>query len=122
LSKKVTSLFEQIGADRLRAIIDDFYLRAFADYIIGHFFFGKDHSKISTAQYHFTTRLLGGPEPYVGRSLTDIHGTLEIRAPHFDRRMVLLRQTAIESGLSEDIVHQWLGLEHNLRTTILKRI
>jgi truncated hemoglobin YjbI len=38
------SLFDQVGAARLRAMVADFYERVFADVMIGFLFVGKDRA------------------------------------------------------------------------------
>ena len=41
------TLYDQIGEEFIRRAIIEFYKRAFADMMIGHFFFGKNHDELA---------------------------------------------------------------------------
>jgi len=114
------SLYERIGSDRIRQAITEFYLRAFDDGIIGHFFFGKDREEITKKQISFAERMLGGPNPYVGKALIPVHAVFDIRPPHFGRRQVLMKQTALEVGIPMELVHEWMRLEEQLRSLVIR--
>ena len=72
------------------------YERAFADMIIGHFFFGKDQAHITRQQTAFATSMLGGPAAYRGAPLVAAHRPFAISAPHFQRRQMLMREVLAE--------------------------
>ncbi len=114
------SLYERIGSDRIRQAVTEFYLRAFDDGIIGHFFFGKDRLEITQKQISFAERMMGGPHPYVGKPLIPVHAELDIRPPHFGRRQVLMKQAALEVGISMELVNEWMKLEEQLRSLIIR--
>jgi truncated hemoglobin YjbI len=115
----MASIFEGIGAERLESILAVFYQRCFADVMIGHFFFDKDHDALLRQQLTFTSSMLGGPRAYEGRPLPQIHGILPIRPAHFARRQVILRETIMEHGLTPDIAQAWLQKEEKLRDLIM---
>jgi hemoglobin len=113
------SIYERIGATRLQAILNDFYLRCFEDVMIGHFFFEKDHDELLKHQLAFTAAMLGGPNQYEGRPVALIHKPLSIRLAQFMRRRVILREAMAEHGLEPDIIEAWLKIEDRLRSLVL---
>ena len=114
------SLYERIGPEVIRRSLTLFYERAFADGIIGHFFFGKDRLHITEMQIEFATAMLGGPRHYRGRPLAAAHAQLDIRRPHFMRRQTLLREVLDEVGVAPELRDAWLGLEEALRPVVTR--
>lgn len=114
------SLYDDVGAARLRLIIEDFYHRAFLDPIIGHFFFGKQHKALVEGQIQFTARMLGHNEPYKGRGLREVHASLDIRKPHFMRRQVLLQESMQRFQLDQKTQQAWLDLEQRFIPILVK--
>lgn len=113
------NLYEEIGPSRLRAILQDFYLRCFDDVMIGHFFFDKNHDELLQHQLTFTAALLGGPNAYQGRPVAPIHKPLKIRPPQFMRRRVILRETMQDHGLEEHLMDAWTQIEDKLKNLVL---
>lgn len=110
-----------MNVELIRRVVSKFYERAFADPIIGHFFFNKDHASLIEKQTEFARNMLGDHAvPYSGRPLTEIHHTLAIRRPHFMRRKVLMEETLTELGVEEGLKSKWLRLEDRLRSQIVK--
>lgn len=101
------------GETRLRAIIDDFIERVFADIMIGFFFVNADKARIQRFEFEHARALLGGSEPYTGRPLRQAHAAHPIRGGHFMRRMQILRQVLAAHGVPAEIQAAWL--EHDLR-------
>lgn len=116
------SLFEQIGEPFIQQAIKAFYDRAFADPIIGHFFFGKDHNDLTKKQVDFTIALLGGENRYQGKNLAAAHKDLILREPHFNRRQILMKEVLAELQLDPILAKSWLKLEERLQDQIIKRI
>lgn len=114
------SLYERIGAELVERALTDFYVRAFTDGIIGHFFHGHDRENITRQQIAFATAMLGGPRLYKGRALEAVHHPLAIRPPHFGRRQVLMREVLDDQGLAPDLRDAWLAREEQLRPLIMK--
>ncbi len=115
------NLFEQIGSETIEKVITEFYIRAFDDIIIGHFFFGKDRLDITKKQIDFAIAMLGGPRNYNGKPLETAHEALSIRPPHFGRRQVLMADVLSECGVEEDLAKGWLTMEERLRPLIFKK-
>ena len=113
------TLYDEIGKEFVEKAITEFYIRAFEDRMIGHFFFEKNREYITRMQIDFATSALGGPRNYVGKSLVEAHRTLNMRLPHFKRRQVLMAEVLDELGLRDDLKQKWLDLEESLRPLIL---
>jgi hemoglobin len=116
------TLFEQIGAEIIEKVITEFYIRAFDDIIIGHFFFGKDRLDITKKQIDFANAMLGGPRQYSGKPLETAHESLSIRPPHFGRRQVLMANVLAELNVPEEAAKGWLAMEERLRPLIFKKV
>lgn len=112
-------LYETLGDELITQVITIFYERAFADPIIGHFFFNRDRQHLTSQQIDFSRGLLGGPMRYRGKPLLHAHQPLAIRPAHFDRRQVLMRQVLAHCGVAEDAAQQWLAKEAALRPLIV---
>jgi truncated hemoglobin YjbI len=114
------NLYLEIGKDKIEAAITEFYVRAFADPIISHFFFGHDRLALTKKQIQFACRMLGSTERYTGKSLAIAHKNIDVRPAHFGRRQVLMKEVAIAVGIDPTLVHEWMKLEELLRPIIVK--
>lgn len=94
------SLFDELGPDRLRAVIVDFYRRVFDDVMIGFLFAGKDRARLIEREYELTARMLGGGVRYQGRPLREAHARVPILGGHFDRRLQLMKDALDAAGAS----------------------
>jgi hemoglobin len=107
------TLYEALGGeDKLRAVIDDFVERVFADIMIGFFFASADKQRIKSFEFEHASALLGGPHAYSGRPLRQAHAKHPIRGGHFARRMQILRQVLAAHAVPEAVQARWL--EHDL--------
>jgi truncated hemoglobin YjbI len=75
---------------------------------------------ITRHQIAFATAMLGGPRGYRGRPLETVHHALAIRAPHFGRRQMLMREVLDEMGLAPELRDAWLAREEQLRPLIMR--
>lgn len=116
------TLFDKIGPEFISKAITDFYIRAFQDPLIGHFFFNKDREELTSKQIQFTSKLLGAQSiNYEGKPLGEAHHNLRIRKVHFDRRQQVMRETLEELGLNQELSNAWLELERKLSSLILNK-
>jgi hemoglobin len=113
------TLYEDIGEETLRTVITEFYKRAFADPIIGHFFFHFDRHHLTEQQIDFARALLDGPQRYQGKPLKAAHAPFDIRKPHFGRRQVLMREVLDDYGVAPRLRDAWLEREERLKPLIL---
>ena len=113
------SLYDQIGHAFITKAVAEFYQRAFADVMIGHFFFKSDINHITSQQIAFVSAMLGGPSTYQGKPLKLAHKPFLIRPVHFNRRQVLMREVLTDLGLAQNLADAWLAIEDQFRQVII---
>ena len=113
------SLYDQIGHAFITKAVAEFYKRAFADVMIGHFFFKSDINHITTQQIAFVSAMLGGPSTYQGKPLKHAHKPFLIRPAHFNRRQVLMREVLNDLCLDDELTDAWLATEEHVRHVII---
>lgn len=114
-------LYQNLGADQgLRAVLHDFYKRMAQDVMIGFFFNGKDPTQIADRQMDFLKRAMGASDSYSGKPPTSAHSELPpILSGHFDRRLVILRETLKDHRLSDSDIEVWLSFENAFRESVV---
>ena len=117
----MSDLFKQIGEENIRAVVEDFYDKAFSDPLISHFFFGKDKQRLIEMQVTFSAILLGSKEhSYQGRPMQKAHSGLPFKNVHFNRRQVLMRESLEKKNIPPALATEWLNLEEKFRALIVK--
>ncbi len=106
------SLFDQIGGDALRAVIEDFYERVFADIMIGFLFIGKDKQRLIDKEWEFTAQLLDGEVKYTGKPMREAHAKSPILGGHFERRLQILKNVMADHDVPAPVRERWI--EHTL--------
>lgn len=102
--KSPQTLFDKLGGEsRLRAIIETFVDRVFADRMIGFFFRNADRSRIKELEYQLAARFLGADVEYRGRPLAKAHANHPIMGGHFARRRQILSETLDSYGVPAEI-------------------
>jgi truncated hemoglobin YjbI len=119
----VPGLVERIGgAEALRAILRRFYARLYADPMVGFFFAGRDLGRIVDGQLAFLLWAFGAVPQLRAKHPRDAHGALPpILRGHFDRRLVILRETLEREGLAAEDVEAWLRVERSMRRQVQAR-
>jgi hemoglobin len=108
--------FEQIGGElALRAIIDEFVDRIFADMMIGFFFQRANKERIKRFEYEHAAAFLGAPVTYGGRDLREAHKSHPIMGGQYARRRRILETTLEKHGVPAEIRDAWLGHQDALR-------
>jgi hemoglobin len=80
------SIFDQIGGPpAVTAAVDDFYRRVLGDPELAAYFDGIDLKRLKSHQRAFIAAAIGGPDPYLGRSMREAHAPFDIQPAHFDR-------------------------------------
>jgi hemoglobin len=110
--------FEKIGAEKLRAVIADFYDRVFTDVMIGFLFEGKSKQTLIQREYEFTAGFLGGDVKYTGRPMRVAHAQSPIFGGHFERRLQILRETMRDHAVDPEVQKVWLDHSYALRAQI----
>jgi hemoglobin len=114
-----STAFEQLGGEaKLRAVVDTFVDRVFADRMIGFFFRNADKARIQEMEYQLAAGFLGAKIEYSGRPLDQVHRKFPIMGGHFARRRQILKETIEAHGISDDIKKLWLDHTDALRPLI----
>jgi hemoglobin len=115
------SFYDRLGGDAaVRAIIDDFVERVFDDIMIGFFFRNASKPRVKEFEFQHASEFLGGPAPYQGRPLKELHARHPIMGGHFARRLQLLRQVLSDHGVPDDIRTAWVDHNAALRPEITR--
>lgn len=119
---RLNSLLKKIGGEeQLGQILQDFYRRMSKDTLIGFFFDGKDPEIIASKQQEFLLFAMGKRKSYQGKSATHAHLELPpILKGHFDRRLVILRETLKDHQLTEEDIEAWIDFENAFRQVVQK--
>lgn len=118
---KDTALFDKIGADKLRAVITDFYARLFKDVMIGFMFQGKDRQHLIDREWEFTAGFLGARDvKYAGRPMRTAHAQHTIFGGQFERRLQILRETLRDHAVDADVHTAWIDHTNALRAQITR--
>ncbi len=118
MSSTATSLFDRIGGDQLRAVIEDFYQHVFADVMIGFLFVGKDRARLIEKEWELAARMLGGNVAYTGRPMREAHARVPILGGHFDRRLQILRNVLAAHAVDAEVQATWLDHTQAMRAQI----
>ena len=113
------SYFDEIGGESaLRAIIDEFVERIFADTMIGFLFTRANKDRLKRFEYEHAAHFLGGPTTYSGRDLAEAHKRHPILGGHFARRRQILKLTLEKHGVPAHIRDAWLAHQDALREQV----
>jgi hemoglobin len=106
----MSSIYEQIGgAPALEVVVEDFYNRVLADDQLAGFFSGTNMSRLRGRQVEFFAAALGGPEPYTGAPMRQVHQGRGITMHHFNLVAGHLTRSLGAAGVPDDIVNQIIG-------------
>lgn len=79
------SIYDEIGGTpALEQVVEAFYEKVLADPELTGFFTGTNLSRLRGKQVEFFAAALGGPEPYRGAAMKQVHQGRGIRQSHFD--------------------------------------
>jgi hemoglobin len=113
------SFFLRLGGEnKLRAIINEFIDRVFADRMIGFFFRDADRNRIKEMEYQLAASFLGAGVEYQGRPLDQVHAKHPIMGGHFARRRQILKETLEYFQVDDRIKTAWLDHTDRLRPLI----
>ena len=119
---QLKALLQSVGGElQLQTILRDFYERMSADVMLGFFFTGKDIQSIADQQKNFLLYAAGLNSTYSGKNPHSAHLSLPPILPgHFDRRLVILKETLRDHGLSERDIKTWINFENAFRDVVTK--
>jgi hemoglobin len=106
----MTSIYEQIGgAEALEAVVADFYDRVLADDELAGFFSGTNMTRLKGKQAEFFAAALGGPDPYTGAPMRQVHQGRGITMDHFNLVAGHLTDSLSAAGVPHEIVGTIIG-------------
>lgn len=98
-------IYDRIGGRvALEAVVEDFYARVLADEVLQPFFAGINMSRMKGRQVEFFSAALGGPDPYVGASMKQVHRGRGITRYHFDLVACHLTDALTDAGVPPGLV------------------
>lgn len=101
------TIFDQIGGyEALEVVVSDFYDRVLADQELAHFFAGANISRLKGKQVEFFATALGGPAPYTGPSMRDVHLGKGITTRHFTLVAEHLTKSLTAASVSAEVVEK----------------
>ncbi|WP_067668778.1 group I truncated hemoglobin [Nocardia miyunensis] len=104
------TIYEKIGGqEALETVVEDFYVRVLADDDLKGFFTGTNMSRLKGRQVEFFAAALGGPDPYTGAPMKQVHQGRGIMMKHFNLVAGHLTDSLKAAGVPDDIVAQIIG-------------
>ena len=104
------SLYEQIGGhDALEVVVEDFYCRVLDDDHLAGFYAGSNMKCVKARQVEFLSALLGGPGPYTGTPIRQVHEGRGITMHHFAMVAAHLADSLCAAGLHPDTITEILA-------------
>ncbi|ORV19096.1 group I truncated hemoglobin [Mycobacterium celatum] len=109
--RKATSIYDKIGGhEALEVVVEDFYARVLADDDLAGFFAGTNMSRLKGKQAAFLAAALGGPEPYAGASMKQVHQGRGITMHQFNLVAGHLTDSLSAAGVPSETVNEILGV------------
>ncbi len=111
--------FDEIGSEKLRQVVTDFYERVLDDVMIGFFFRNADKNRLIDKEWELAARMLGKKDiKYTGQSIRSAHAAHPIMGGHFNRRLQILKETMDAHALSPLVKDTWIEHTEALRSLI----
>ena len=103
------SLYEKIGGhDALEVIVEDFYCRVLDDEQLAGFYAGSNMRCVKARQVEFLGSVLGGPGPYTGSPMRQVHEGRGITMHHFAMVAAHLADSLCAAGLHTETITEIL--------------
>ena len=105
----------------VRAVLQDFYTRVYADPVLAPFFRNVTQERVVGKQYAFLhDEMIGQRADYFGDSMKNVHHWMVITDAVFDHRQRLMETVLREHQLSESQIARWMHFEERHRGDIVK--
>ena len=125
---QLQTVIRSLGSDletqnlRLNEILEFFYLKMNSDVMLGFFFEGRDLKLIAHQQAKFLLNAAGLIPQFEGKGPASAHLSLPpILEGHFDRRIVILRETLQKFKLPPPIIELWISFETTFRKVVIAK-
>jgi hemoglobin len=104
------TIYHRIGGhEAIEAVVEDFYVRVLADSQLSGFFTGTNMNRLKGKQAEFFAAALGGPEPYTGAPMKQVHQGRGITMHHFSLVAGHLADALAAAGVPAATVTEILG-------------
>ncbi|MBV8789324.1 MAG: group 1 truncated hemoglobin [Mycobacterium sp.] len=104
------SVYDRIGGhEALEVVVEDFYVRVLADDQLSSFFTGTNMNRLKGKQVEFFAAALGGPEPYSGAPMKQVHQGRGITMHHFSLVAGHLSDALAAAGVPAETVTEILS-------------
>lgn len=108
--REPVSIYAKIGGhEAIEVVVEDFYVRVLADDQLAGFFTGTNMSRLKGKQVEFFAAALGGPEPYTGAPMKQVHQGRGITMHHFGLVAGHLGDALTAAGVPAETVTEILG-------------
>jgi hemoglobin len=108
---KPTTIYDRIGGgEAIEAVVEDFYARVLANDQLSGFFTGTNMNRLKGKQVEFFAAALGGPEPYTGAPMKQVHQGRGITMHHFSLVAGHLADALTAAGVPSATVTEILGV------------
>ncbi|MFE7743893.1 group 1 truncated hemoglobin [Nocardia sp. NPDC057455] len=119
------TVYERVGGHAaLEIVVEDLYARILADDELAPFFTGVDMPRVKGRQVEFFAAALGGPVPYTGPRMKQVHQGRGITRHHFDRVAEHLTQALHAAGtqpaLTAEIIAAVAPLADDIVSTAIR--
>ena len=104
------AIYDRIGGrEAIEVVVEDFYVRVLADDQLCGFFSGANMNRLKGRQVEFFAHSLGGPEPYTGAPMKQVHRGRGITMHHFSLVAGHLAAALAAAGVPPDTVTEILS-------------
>jgi hemoglobin len=108
--QRIDTIYERIGGyEALEVVVEDFYCRVLDDHHLSGFFAGTNMKRLKGKQVEFFAAALGGPKPYIGVPMRQVHQGRGITMDHFNLVAGHLQESLCAAGVPEDTIAEILG-------------
>jgi hemoglobin len=107
---RTATLYDKIGGyGALEVIVEDFYCRVLDDDHLSGFFAGSNMNRLKGKQVEFFAAALGGPEPYTGAPMKQVHKGRAITIHHFNLLAGHLKDSLCAAGVPPETIAEILA-------------
>jgi hemoglobin len=107
---KAETIYDRIGGyEGLEVVVEDFYCRVLDDEHLSGFFAGANMSRLKGKQVEFFAAALGGPAPYTGAPMKQVHQGRGITIHHFNLVAGHLTDSLRAAGVPETTIAEILA-------------
>ncbi len=105
-----TTVYDRIGGHQaIEVVVEGFYVRVLADGQLSGFFTGTNMNRLKGKQAEFFGAALGGPEPYTGAPMRQVHQGRGITVHHFSLVAGHLADALAGAGVPSETVTEILS-------------